>query len=160
VPPFKVRGILPRVLIFPESGNTTLRLTFLFFFVSTFVPLRAQLLHSFLKSIDEAEVIAGPALVSFDGLTFSQYNRTKVGYTIGIAANWSLVRRLTISAKFLYERKGVFQQFQANYQDPMTLEIKKGEVKDIWNFDYLSLPITLRYDLNRKRNFFWTLVYI
>ena len=110
------------------------------------------------NGIDEIEILAGPALVSFYGVDygtdFDYDTKIKVGYSAGFGIGWHLNKRMSINVKFLFERKGRDISFKTNYFDEPTEQFKIGEVESFYNLNYLSAPITIEYMINKKRNFF------
>jgi Outer membrane protein beta-barrel domain len=125
-----------------------------FAFISFPIAAQAQF-RSILKSIDEVEVVSGPSLISLHGSSsLDEGKKSKIGYVVGIGSYWHLNGRFSLATKFTFERKGINHFFQGKYFDHKTQQLEKGEVISKLNFDYLSLPITIRYFLDSKKSFY------
>jgi Outer membrane protein beta-barrel domain len=125
-----------------------------FIFLSLAITAQAQF-RSILKSIDELEVIGGPGLVSLHGSSsLEEYKKSKIGYIVGIGSYWNIKKRFSGAMKFIFERKGINTLIQGKYFDHTTQQLENGEAEYKLNFDYLSLPITIRYFLDSKKLFY------
>ena len=79
---------------------------------------------------------------SYGGSIHVKYH-TRISFSGGIAVNWELNTKFSISVKFLYESKGANGTATIAYSQQKAVLYEDIEVKI--NQRYLSLPVTARY---------------
>jgi hypothetical protein len=108
-----------------------------------------------LKGIDKYEVILGLTSTTFSGNNWHDSNKIKIGYSVGIGADWFLGKKTFLNIKFLAERKGIKFSSDTYYFDE-SMQQHKGRSTDITNLDYLSVPLTLQYQFKEAKTNGWS----
>jgi|GEM_PF-2746291 len=120
-------------------------LIFLFVFGLFSVSSRAQ--------IKDVEIIAGPNFGMIRTNLVTPVNETKpaftskVGYTLGVGSSFFFKEKLSLGARVLYQKSIVRGDFPFEWSNAI------GNLEVTTSFDYISLPIVMKYTLGEKIKF-------
>lgn len=107
--------------------------------------------HSGLLNIDKVEVILGATSTTFVGNDWNNYNKIKIGYSLGVGVGWSISKKSSINLRCLVERKGIKFSSEVYYYDD-AMQQQKGTSSQITNLNYLSFPLTFQYQIGQTAN--------
>ena len=111
-------------------------LVFLFVTISTQAQILKKIRIAANMSVGFANITGTEAGTSFNASGGEKQNSSKTIFNFGVTAEMPIVKRLYVQAGLQY-KKGGFKQYMAGFNDDLTI-------------NYLSLPVSLRYNLIQK----------
>lgn len=96
------------------------------------------------KFFSELELFVGPAASTLRGWDLDDHfidRKIKIGYTFGLGVSHYFNRKVKITGKLFFERKGVVAEVTGLYFDEETQTLKEGKANDDYNFNYYTFSI-------------------
>lgn len=103
------------------------------------------------KNVDEFELLTGAGLTSLRASMWEDKS-TKIGYTIGVGAAWSIKEKNSILGRLIVEGKGIRSEYNVTYFDD-DLQPLIGEAEDILNLTYITIPLSYRIRFGKSLKF-------
>lgn len=104
------------------------------------------------KNKTELSVEAGPNIVSLRGSAPLSATKKNVRWSAGVSIVYNFNRKFSIRTIIAYERKGAKLPNTIGVIDSVGTSV--GEVTPYLNYDYITLPIHIRYITGRRIKYF------
>lgn len=106
--------------------------------------------------ISSVELMAGPAISFLRGAPYVDNNEItsrslKYGYTFGISIVNPLRENFDLTVIFVFEKKGSISTFNSTYFDPVSQSMKSGTVENDYEYNYLTMPLMLGYNIGKRK---------
>jgi hypothetical protein len=102
------------------------------------------------KFFSEVELFAGPAISTIRGWDENRVDTNiKIGYSYGAAVSHYLGKRLKLSGKLFFERKGTLTEGTGTYFDIPSQTFMQGQVNENYEFNYFTFSLLPFYVWDR-----------
>lgn len=119
------------------------------------IPFSSNAQFRIFKNIDEVEIFAGPSFLTIRGSEdVSDGREPFVRLNAGVSLKHNFTNRTSLTGGIFYGKKGGRQIIETIYYDTISQSEKSGEVEYIVELEYLTIPITVRYNFLKKRILF------